>query len=55
MCILNIARVVKKMSDNERRDLIFENYCKRTGFSKENSHYSMKYLEKKIYCRLQTN
>ena len=29
MYITNIARDVKKMSVNEMRDFIFENYCKR--------------------------
>ena len=29
MYIMNIARDVKKMSVNEMRDFIFENYCKR--------------------------
>ena len=46
------------MSVNEIRDFIFENYYKRIGFSKRNSHYSMKRfnetLEKKDCC-LQTN
>ena len=55
MYILNIARAIKKMSVNEIRDFIFENYCKRIGFSKENSYYSMKRLKKKICCCLQTN
>ena len=36
MYITNIARDVKKMSVNEMRDFIFENYCKRIWFSKEN-------------------
>ena len=43
------------MSVNEIRDFIFENYYKPTGFSKENSYYSMKRLEKKICCCLQLN
>ena len=57
MYILNISRAIKKMSGNEIRDFIFENYYKRIGISKENSHYSMKHLKKKkkIYCCLQTN
>ena len=49
---LNITKAIKKMSVNEIRDFIFENYYKRIGFSKRNSHYSMKRfnetLEKKI-------
>ena len=61
MYILNIFRAIKKMSVNEIRDFIFENYYKRIGFSKENCYYSMKHLKKKekkkkeIYCCLQTN
>ena len=47
MYILNIARAIKKMPNNEIRDFIFENYYKRIGFSKENSYYSMKHLKKK--------
>ena len=38
-----------KMSVNEIRDVIFENYYKRIGFSKENSYHSMKCLTKKIF------
>ena len=47
MYILNINRAIKKISVNEIRDFIFENYHKRMGFSKENSYYSMKLLKKK--------
>ena len=39
MYILNIARAIKKMSVNELRDFIFENYYKRIRFSGENSYY----------------
>ena len=35
MYILNIAIAIKKMTVNELRDFIFENYCKQTGFEKE--------------------
>ena len=52
MYILNIARAIKKMSDNEIRDFILENYYKRIRFSKENNYYSMKSLRKRIYCCL---
>ena len=55
MYILNIAKAVKKMSINEIKVFIFENYYKRSGFSKESSYCSMKCLEKKIYGCLQTN
>ena len=47
MYILNIARDVKKMSLNEIRDFIFENYYKQIGFSEENSYHLMKRLKKK--------
>ena len=46
MYILNIARAIKKMSVNEIRDFIFENYYKSIGFSNENSYYLMKSLKK---------
>ena len=45
MNILNIARATKKMSANEIKDFIFDNYHKRIGFSKKNSYYSMKRLK----------
>ena len=35
------------MSVIEIKDFIFENQYKRTGFSRENSYYSMKRLKKK--------
>ena len=51
MYILNLVRVIKRMSIHEFKDFIFENYHKRIRFSKENSNYSMKRLrKKKIYC-----
>ena len=50
MHILNIAKTMKKMSINEIRVFIFENYYKGIGFSKENSYYSMKHLKKKHFC-----
>ena len=46
MYILNIAKAIKKMSANEIRDFIFENYYKRIGFFKEYKYYSMKHLKK---------
>ena len=49
MYILNIARAIKKMSLNEIRDFIFENYYKRIGFSEENSYHLMKRLKKKYF------
>ena len=47
MYTLNIVRAIKKISVNEIRDFIFENYYKRIEFSKENSYYSMKRLKRK--------
>ena len=39
MHILNIASTIKKMSVNELRDFIFENYYKQIGCGKEKSYY----------------
>ena len=49
MYTLNIVRAIKKMSVNEIRDFIFENYYKQNGFSKENSYYTLKRLKKKRF------
>ena len=49
MYILNIAQAIKKMSVNEIRHFIFENYYKRIAYSKENSYYSMKSLKRKRF------
>ena len=46
MYTLNIIRAIKKMSVNEIRNFIFENYYKCIVFSKESS-YSMKHLKRK--------
>ena len=53
MYILNIARAIKKMSVNEIREFIFENYYKRIGFSKENSYCSMKHYQSFIRKKTQ--
>ena len=53
MYILNIAKAIKKISVNEIKDFIFENYYKRVVFSKENSSYSMEYLKKKVLLLLE--
>ena len=56
MYTLDITKTIRKITVNEIRDFIFENYCKRIGFSKEKNYYSMKRLKtKKIYCCLRTN
>ena len=47
MYILSIASAIKKISVNEIRDIIFENYYKRIEFSNKNSYYSMKHQKKK--------
>ena len=47
MNTLNIVRVIKKISVNEIRNFVFENFFKRIGFSKENSFYSLKRLKRK--------
>ena len=33
--ILDITKDIKNMSINEIKDFVFENYCKRTGFSRK--------------------
>ena len=50
MYALNYASVVKKMSVNEIRELVYENYFKQIGFHKENSYYSMRRLKKNCCC-----
>ena len=46
----------QNMSFNKIRDFILEKYCKRIGFPKENSYYSMKLLKEKfIVTYKQTN
>ena len=55
MYILNITSSIRKMTVNELWDFILENYYRQIGFSKENSHYSMKHKKKKIYNFLQLN
>ena len=45
MYLLNIVDSLKKMTVHDIRDCIFGNYYKRIGFSKENSHYSIKHAD----------
>ena len=47
MYILNVVKAIKKMSISEIKNFLLENYYKRTGFSKENSYYSIKRLRTK--------
>ena len=47
MYILNCSRAIKKITVNEIRGLIFENYKKLIGFCKENSYHSRKRLKEK--------
>ena len=54
MYILNIFRAMKKVTVNELRDLIFENYYKRIGFVKEKSYYSttrLKNIRLAVACK----
>ena len=53
MYILNITKAIQKMSINEIKEFILENYYKRIRFFKDSSHYSMKHL-KTFFCS-QTN
>ena len=46
MYILNITNAIKKMSVNELRDFILENYYKQIRLVKKRSYYSMKCLKK---------
>ena len=47
MYALNVVITIKKMTVNELRDFIFENYYKQIGFVKEKSYYSIKRLKNK--------
>ena len=53
MYILNTSKAMKKMSINEIKEFIFENYYKRIWFSKESSYCLMKRLKKKkiVACK----
>ena len=55
MYIINITSALKKMTVNELRDFIFENYYKRIGFARENSYYSMKHQKEKVLQLFATN
>ena len=47
MYILNIASAIKNMSVNEIRNSNFKKCYKKTGFSKDNSHYSINHHKKR--------
>ena len=47
MNTLNVVTTIKKMTVNELREFIFENYYKQIGFVKEESYYSIKRLKNK--------
>ena len=49
MHTLNITKAIKKISVNEFRDFIFENYLKRICFPKENNYYSIKRSKEKSF------
>ena len=48
MYILYFASAIKRMSANDVRDFIFENYYKQIAFIKERSCYSVKHLKTKL-------
>ena len=52
LLILNITKAIKTISINKIKDIIFENYYKRIGFSKKVSYNSMKHLTKKYLLSL---
>ena len=43
MYILNITSAIRKITFNELKDFIFENYYKGIGFPRDNTYYSMKH------------
>ena len=51
----NITKGIKKISVNEIRYFILENYYKRIGFSKKNSYYLMKCQKTIIVAYKQIN
>ena len=55
MYTLNIIKAIKKMSVNDIRDFIFENYYKRIGFLRKTVIIQRNLEKEKIYCCLQTN
>ena len=52
---LNILSAVKMMITKKLQDFIFENYYRRTRFTKENSYYLMKHQKKNDLLLLETN
>ena len=52
MYTLNIVKAIKKMSVNDIRNFNFEDYYKRTGYFKEDSCCSMKFLKRKYLLLL---
>ena len=48
MYTLNISSDIKKMTVNELRDFIFENYYKWIRFAIENSYYLMRHQKKDL-------
>ena len=47
MHILQIVGAIKKMIIKELKHFSFENHYKQSGFTKENSYYSMKHKKEK--------
>ena len=52
---LNILSAIKMMITKKMQDFIFENYYRRTRFTKENSYYLMKHQKKNDLLLLGTN
>ena len=42
----NILSAIKKMRVNELKDVIYENYYKQIGFTKESTYYSFKHQKR---------
>ena len=55
MHVLSIVSAIRKGTVKELKDFFFEKYYQRMVFDKENSYYSVKHQEKKIYNCLQQN
>ena len=54
MYALKIASTIEKVTVNELRDFVFENYYKRIRFVKERSYYSIKCLKNQYLFQLAT-
>ena len=52
MYTLRITKAIKKISVNDIRYFIYENYYKRIGFSKKDSYHSLKQTKRKLNNKL---